>query len=82
MSDLATLNEDHTLRLPVEVAKHFKASDRFLVWREGETLVLKRISASPLKAVEQGPSGEPLSLVEINDIVHEVRRKRHHKKGK
>jgi len=82
MADLATLKDDHSLLLPAEITKYFKVSDRFLVWREGDTLLLKRISGSPLKAVEQAPAGEALSMAELNDIVHKVRRKRHGKNGK
>jgi hypothetical protein len=76
MFGVATLNPNHTLQLPVEIARQFQPSDRFIVWTEGETLHLKRLMPSPLKAVEQAPADEPLSLDEINDIVHEVRRHR------
>jgi hypothetical protein len=76
MFEVATLKPNHTLELPVEVAKHFQPADRFIVWQEGDTLHLKRITPSPLKAVEQAPESEPLSLDEINEIVHEVRRQR------
>jgi hypothetical protein len=76
MSDLATLTTNHTLQLPDEIAKRFRPSDRFVVWVDGDTLHLKRVMPSPLQAVADAPEGEPLSLDEINDIVHEVRRKR------
>lgn len=80
MSELATLNPNHTLALPAAIAKHFQPSDRFVVWMEGDTLHLKRITPSPLLAVEQAPSDQPLSFDEINDIVHEVRHRRHQRK--
>lgn len=73
MSELATLSPNHTLELPATIAAHFQPSDRFVVWMEGDTLHLKRITPSPLRAVEQAPLDEPLSFDEINDIVHEVR---------
>jgi hypothetical protein len=76
MSDLATLTTNHTLQLPDEIAKRFRPSDRFVVWVDGDTLHLKRVMPSPLQAVADAPEGEPFSLDEINDIVHEVRRKR------
>jgi len=48
-----------------------------MVWIEGDTLYLKRIMPrSVTTIVEKGPQDEPLSLDEINDIVHEVRRRR------
>jgi hypothetical protein len=76
MSDLATLTIDHKLLLPDEIAKRFHPSDRFVVWVDGDMLHLKRVMPSPLQAVAEAPEGDPLSLDEINEIVHEVRRKR------
>lgn len=76
MFEIATLTPNQTLKLPAEIARHFLPSDRFIVWMEGDTLHLKRITPSPLDIVEQAPNGEPLSLDEINDIVHEVRQQR------
>ena len=76
MSDLATLTTNYTLQLPDEIAKRFRPSDRFVVWVDGDTLHLKRVMPSPLQVVADAPEGDPLSLDEINDIVHEVRRQR------
>ena len=81
MFELATLTPNRTLELPLEIAKHFQPTDRFVVWMEGDTLHLKRITPSPLKVVEQAPPDQPLSLDEINDIVHEVRQHRHRRKA-
>lgn len=77
MSELAMLHPNHTLELPAGIAKRFQPSDRFVVWMNEDTLHLKRITSSPLIVVEQAPSGEPISLDKISDIVHEVRRKHH-----
>lgn len=76
MFEFATLNPNYTLQLPVEIAEQFQPSDRFIIWMEGDTVHLKRVTPSPLKAVAEAPAGEPLSLDEINDIVHEVRRQK------
>jgi hypothetical protein len=74
---IAELTSNDTLRLPAEVAGHFRQADRFVVWREGDTLYLKRITPRSVTAVvEQAPQDEPLSLDDINDMVHEVRRRR------
>ncbi len=78
MFEIATLTHKDTLQLPVEISKRFKASDRFIVWMDGDTLHLKRMKPSPLRVVEEAPYEEPLSLDEINQIVHEVRRQRRH----
>ena len=77
MIELAELTAQQTLKLPPDIAAHFQPSDRFIVWMEGDTLHLKRITPpSVLDVVEQAPEGEPLSMDEINDLVHQVRRQR------
>ena len=77
MVEIAELTSNDTLRLPARVAALFRPADRFMVWIEGDTLYLKRIMPrSVTTIVEKGPQDEPLSLDEINDIVHEVRRRR------
>lgn len=77
MIEMAELTAQQTLKLPPDIAARFQPSDRFVVWMEGDTLYLKRITPpSVLDVVEQAPEGEPLSLDEINDIVHQVRRRR------
>jgi hypothetical protein len=78
MFDVATITKNRTLQLPDEIANQFQPSDRFFIWIDGDTLHLKRIMPSPLRAVEQAPLEEPASLDEINDIVHEVRRQPTH----
>lgn len=76
MSELATLQQDFSLRLPEEVARHFQPADRFMVWRDGDTLVLKRVIPPVTHIVEQAPLGEPMPLDQINTIVHEARQQR------
>lgn len=76
MLQIAELIAADTLRLPPGVAKAFRASDRFIVWQDGETLVFKRISPPAVtEIVERAPEGEPLAPEDISEIVHEVRRK-------
>ena len=67
----------HTLKLPEAVAARFRPSGRFFVWAEGDALYLKRITPPQVtEIVAQAPEGEPLSLDEINEIVHQVRRQK------
>jgi len=74
MPEIAELTEERTLKLPPEIAERFRPADRFVVWAEGEMLCLKRITRRPVtEIVEQAPEGEPLSLDEISELVHEVR---------
>ena len=75
MTQIAELTPQYTLKLPAEMAARFRPLDRFVVWAEGDTLYLKRITPSSVtEMVAQAPEGEPLSLEEINEIVHQVRR--------
>ena len=77
MVELAELTAQQTLKLPAEIAARFKPADRFVVWAQGDTLYLKRVTPLPVTdIVAQAPEGEPLSLDEINQIVHQVRKQR------
>lgn len=74
MVEIAEMTENHTLKLPTDVAERFRTADRFVVWADGDTLHLKRITPPPVAhLVDEAPEGEPMSLNEINEIVHEVR---------
>jgi hypothetical protein len=77
MAAIAEWTSQRTLKLPEEIAARFRPLDRFFVWVEGDTLCLKRVTPLPVtEIVAQAPEGEPLSPDEIDDIVHEVRRRR------
>jgi hypothetical protein len=54
-----------------------KSLPGFVVWVEGDTLHLKRITSPPVtRIVGQAEEEEPMSLDEINEIVHQARRQR------
>lgn len=75
--EIAELTTDDTLKLPAEVAGRFQRSDRFLVLADGDTLYLKLIAPRSVpEIVAKAPSGEPMSMEEISEAVHQVRRKR------
>ena len=77
MVEIAELTAQDTLKLPTDIAARFRPADRFVVWVEGDTLHLKRITPPPVtRIVAQAPEGEPIPLDEINEIVHQVRRQR------
>ncbi len=76
MSELATLTPDLALRLPVEITQQFHPSDRFMVWMEGDMLILKRIVKPVTSIVEQAPETDSMTLDAINEIVHQVRQQR------
>lgn len=73
MFEIARLTSLRTLELPPAIAAQLALSDRFIVWMEGDTVHFKRIASSPLQAVEDAPADDPMSLEEINEIIHEVR---------
>jgi len=78
MFQIATMKPERTLELPETIANRFQPSDRFIVWVEDDMVLLKHIeSVSPLHAVSELPYDEPMSLEEIDAIVHEVRRRHH-----
>lgn len=75
--EIVEFKAPNTLTLPPGIAERFRPADRFIVWAEGDTLHLKRMFApSPTELVAEAPESDPLSLDEINEIVHEVRRQR------
>jgi len=77
MTEIAELTSSDTLKLPADVAARFRPSDRFMVWAEGDAMYLKRIAPGAVTSiVAEAPVGEPLSLEEINDLVHDLRRRR------
>ncbi len=77
MVEIAEMTTSDTLKLPAEVASGFRPSDRFIIWVEGDTLQLKRITPPTVTdIVAEAPEGEPMSMDEISEIVHEVRRQR------
>jgi hypothetical protein len=77
MIDVVELSPEYVLKLPPSAASRFHALDRFIIWAEGDTLVLKRITPpSVTDVVAQSPDAEPMTDDEINAIVHEVRQRR------
>ncbi|MBE7470395.1 MAG: hypothetical protein DPW09_29010 [Anaerolineae bacterium] len=75
MTAIAELTAPDTLKLPAQITAQFRPSDRFVVWVEGDTVYLKRITpASVVEIVDQAPAEEPLTLDEINELVHQARR--------
>ncbi|GAB6064271.1 hypothetical protein [Deferrisoma palaeochoriense] len=75
MADYAELVDERTLRLPPELAKRFRPSDRFAVWIDGDTVCLKRVTPLPLtEIVEKAEPGEPLPAEAIAEEVRRYRR--------
>lgn len=81
MFEIAKLTPLRTLELPPAIASQFAPSDRFIVWMDGDTVHFKHIASLPLQAIEDAPADEPMSLEEINEIVHTVRKERRTQQG-
>lgn len=74
---VVVLSEDNTITLPDEIARQFHPTDRFALLRQGDTLILKRVSSPRVSdLVAAIPDDAPLSLDEISDIVHDLRSQR------
>ena len=77
MVKIAEMTATDMRKLPAEVASLFRPSDRFVIWTDGDTLYLKRITPpSVTRIVAEAPEGEPMTMDKINEMVHEVRRQR------
>ncbi len=77
MVEIAEMTTSDTLKLPAAVASRFRPSDRFIILVAGDTLQLKRITPPPVTdIVDEAPEGEPMSMDEINEIVHQMRGQR------
>jgi hypothetical protein len=72
------LMEKNILHLPDNLVSGLHTGERFIVLRNGDTLLLKRIQPARITDIvaKTPPSEPPLTMEEIHEIVHEVRR--HH----
>jgi len=77
MEAIVEITPDGTLKLPEAFVTCFRPSDRFFVWQDGDTFHLKRLTKLPLdELVAKAGHEAPMSMEEINEIVHEMRRER------
>jgi hypothetical protein len=69
---------DYKITLPLEIAQRFRPSDRFFVWSQGDTLILKRVTVPRVTDIvaTTPETSPPLTMEEIDEIVHEARRHR------
>jgi hypothetical protein len=75
---LVEVSSDYKITLPLEIARRFRPADRFFVWSQGDTLILKRVTIPRVTDIvaTTPETYPPLTMEEIDEIVHEVRRKR------
>lgn len=70
------LDANNRVQLPADLVNGLRVGERFLALRLGDTILFKRIHPPRITdIVANTPETEPpLTLDEINEIVHEVRR--------
>jgi hypothetical protein len=73
---VVNIAEDRSLTLPKSCGLFLKKGMQFLLFQSDDEIVLKRIKDPDIKRRALTPSKRgPMTLDEISEIVHEVRRK-------
>jgi hypothetical protein len=74
-ASIVELSFDYTIALPAEIVQGFRPADHFLVWPQGDMLILKRVSLPRVTEIVDTtpPTQPPLTMEEIDDIVHQAR---------
>ncbi len=69
------VGEDYTIELPAELRRLIKPEDEFLISVAGDTIKLRKINKPDILdlAAKMKDDTEP-TIVEINEIVHRVRK--------
>ena len=71
------IEEDGSIRLPKGVLRHFPKRSEFLVWSDGDTIMLKRMKPLKPSDLPRDQPGEEMSLEEISAEVHAYRKEKH-----
>jgi hypothetical protein len=70
------VQKGNIIKFPKTFERFIKPDDELLVWYEDDTISLKRIRGkSTLDLAEKIPDKNPISLEEMDRIVHKVRQK-------
>ncbi len=67
---------DGSIKLPKEVLRFFPAASQLAVWREGDTIFLKRLTPLKPSHIAGRAPGKEMALAEIAAEVHKMRRER------
>ena len=68
---LVVLSAERSMTLPEELSRDLQPGERFLIARDGDTIVLKRVNA-PFRIDVPDDESAP-DLDELSDIVHAIR---------
>ena len=70
------IGEDGSVRLPNNVLRRFPRKSELLVWSDGDTIMLKRMTPRKPSDLPRDRPGEEMSLEEINAEVHAYRQEK------
>ena len=77
--DTITVSKDMRLKLPKTYKKIIEKGSRFIVSQSDDTIMLKQIRKPVWSAAASIRDDNPMSLEQIDEIVHKVRRNRKRK---
>ena len=70
----STVSKDMRIKLPKTFKKMIEKGSRFIVSRSDDTIMLKQIRKPIWRAAGSTRTNNPMSLEQIDEIVHKVRR--------
>ena len=73
---IVKINRDGTLVIPKSLRSIFKPSSKVVCFAEGDTLILKKLSPSPLSEIAKRRKENPIPLEEIVEEVHSYRKEK------
>lgn len=75
---IVELTREFTIKLPDELTNQFHPADRFVLFPQGDTLILKRVNVSRITGIVAAVTEEnpPMTVDEIDDMVRQVRQAR------
>ncbi len=75
---IVELTREFTIKLPDELTKQFHPADRFALFPQGDTLILKRVNVPRITDIvaEATEENSPMTMDEIDEMVRQVRQAR------
>ncbi len=70
------IRADGSIKLPKDILRMFPPASEVAVSWEGDTITLKRLTALKPSRIKKGAPGKEMSIEEIGEEVHEIRREK------
>ena len=67
---------DGSIKLPKDILRRFPPASEVAVSCEGDTIMLKRITALKPSQIKKRDPGKEMSAEEVSEEVHEIRREK------